>query len=513
MAGDVAIIGADVGTTGCRAVVYRPDGTALAAAGREYGLYTPQPGWAEQDAEEIYRALAAAVREALAAAALPADARLSMCFSTFFHSTMPVDEAGRPLHRLLIWADTRGQRYVERLRAAGAERAIYARTGCMLSPQYPLVKIMWFGEERPDIFRRTARFVSIKEYILFRMLGRFLVDRSIASGTGLYDIHAGRWDPELLAMLGLREEQLSPVFPTTHVATGLLPEAAAALGVSPSLPVVLGAGDGALSNLGAGAVGPGQVAAMVGTSGAVRTVMPRPYVHPDCRTWCYNLTDDRWLAGVAMNNGGIAFRWLRDALGEAERREAARTGADPYDLLTALAARVPAGAEGLVALPFLAGERASLWNARSRGVFFGLGLNHGRAHMVRALLEGVVFCLYGIFRPVGEAAGRVTRIRAAGSFSRSPLWLQIMADVFGHEVEVPGEPTGSVYGAALLGLYAQGLIPDLEAAAALVPVKARYVPDEGNHRLYREYYGLFEALAAKLGPEFEAIAKLQEKKA
>lgn len=511
MAREVAIIGADVGTTGCRAVVYRPDGTVLAGAGREYALYTPQPGWAEQDAEEIYRALTATVREALAAAALPPDTRLSMCFSTFFHSIMPVDEAGQPLYRLLIWADTRGQRYVERLRAEGAERAIYARTGCMLSPQYPLVKIAWFKEERPDIFRRTAKFVSVKEYILFRMLGRYVTDRSIASGTGLYDIHNWHWDAPLLEWLTLRDDQLSPVAATTHIETGLLPEAAAAMGVPPSLPLVLGAGDGALSNLGAGAVGPGQVAAMVGTSGAVRTVMAKPYVHPECRTWCYNLTDRHWLAGVAMNSGGIALRWVRDTLGDTERREAGLRGADPYDLLTAMAAKAPPGADGLVALPFLAGERAPLWNARSRGVFFGLGLSHGRAHMVRAMLEGVMFGLFGIYSLVAGAAGTVTGIRAAGSFSRSPLWVQIMADVFGQPVEVPGEPTGSAYGAALLGLYAQGHIADLEAAAGLVPAAARYEPNAANHRLYREHYKLFEELAAKLAPDFEAIARLQEK--
>jgi gluconokinase len=506
-----AVIGADVGTTGCRAVVYRPDGTALAGGSREYGLYTPQAGWAEQDAEEIYRALATTVREALAAAALPPDTRLCMCLSTFFHSTMPVDAEGRPLHRLLIWADTRGQRFVERLGREADERAMYGRTGCMLSPQYPLVKIRWFAEERPEVFRRTARFVSIKEYILFRLTGRFLVDRSIATGTGLYNIAAGDWDEELLGWLGLAREQLSPVYATTHAVTGLKPEEAAAFGVSPALPVVLGAGDGALSNLGAGAVGPGQVAAMVGTSGAVRTVTRTPFAHPELRTWCYNLTEDRWLAGVAMNSGGIALRWLRDTLGEAEKAAAAAGGRDAYDALTALAARVPAGADGLVALPFLAGERAPLWNARSRGVFFGLGLSHGRAHMVRAMMEGVMFCLYGIFRPVAEAAGTAVVVRAAGSFSRSPLWLQIMADVFGLPVEVPGEPTGSVFGAALLGMQAQGLVPDLEAAAALVKVAARYEPDAANHRLYQERYALFERLAAKLAPEFEAIARMQEK--
>ena len=507
------MIGADVGTTGCRAVVFRPDGTALTAASREYPLYTPQPGWAEQDAEEIYQALVATVREALATAALPPEAEIGMCLSTFFHSIMPVDESGQPLHRMLIWADTRGARYVERLAAERDAAALYARTGCMLSPMYPLVKILWFKEERPDIFRRTARFVSVKEYILFRLLGRFVVDRSIATGTGMYDIKGWRWDAELLELLGLDVGQLSRVEATTHVESGLRPAAAAALGVSPALSVVLGAGDGVLSNLGTGAIGPGQVATMIGTSGAVRTVMNRPFSHPERRTWCYNLTDRHWAAGVAMNSGGIALRWLRDTLGEAERAAAAASGRDAYDALTAMAAQVAPGSDGLVALPFLSGERAPMWSAKSRGVFFGLTLNHGRPHLVRAMMEGVMYCMYGIFQPVREAAGRVTEIRAAGSFTRSPLWVQMMADVFGLPVAVPGEPSGSAYGAALLGLYAQGLIADLDAAAAKVPVTARYEPDAANHRVYQEYYRLFEELAAKLTPEFTAVAALQEGKA
>lgn len=508
---DYMIIGADIGTTGCRAVIYRADGTVLASRTRDYPLHTPQTGWAEQDAEELYQSFLAAVREALTAAAPGPQAAVSMCLSTYFHSVMPVDAEGRPLYRMLIWADTRGQKYLDEVRERLDCRAMCARTGCMLSPQYPLTKILWFRRERPDIFRRAAKFISIKEYVLFRLLGRFAVDRSLASATGLYDSVALRWDPEVLELVGISPDKLSPVFPTTHVVSGLTPEAAAALGVPPSLPVVLGAGDGVLSNLGSGCVRPGQLTAMIGTSGAVRVVRERRYVHPQARTWCYNLTDSHWVTGVAMNSGGLALRWLRDKLGDAERQLAGSEGKDAYDMLTALAGQAPPGADGLLALPFLAGERAPLWSSVSRGVFFGLTMNHGRAHMVRALLEGVIFCLYGIFRTVEEASGRADDIRASGSFTRSPLWVQITADIFGQTVRVPSEPSGSAYGAAILGLYAQGLLPSLDAAGEMVRIAAAFEPQPANHRLYQDYYPLFEALCDKLAPDFAMITELERR--
>jgi gluconokinase len=503
------IISVDIGTTGCRAAVFRPDAVQLAGSSAEYPLHTPEPAWAEQDPEEIYQAFVRTVNEVVAAARLSADDVAGLSFSSVFHSMVAVDAEGQALSRLLIWADTRAQKYTEKLKAERDGKAIYSRTGCPLHPMYWPSKILWMRQETPQVFARTAKFLSIKEYILYRLLGKFVVDRSIASGTGLYNFKTLSWDEELLAALGIGEDKLSQVLSTTHVERGLTPAAAAALGLKTGTAVVLGAGDGVMSAVGSGAVNPGQLTAMIGTSGAVRVVADKPGVDEQSRTWCYNLTDAYWVLGGAINNGGIVFRWVRDQLGAEERQEAARLGLDAYDLLCREAEKVPAGSGGLLCLPFFTGERAPYWNANARGVLFGLSINHERPHIVRAALEGVVFRMFSIFSALEEVSGAVTEIRASGSFTRSPLWLQIMADIFGRTITVPGEPEGSVFGAAVLGMSALGMLGDVREVTRFINIKDRYQPVAANHERYQALYAIYQRVYWNLQQEFSAITDLQ----
>jgi gluconokinase len=281
-----AIIGADIGTTGCRAVVYSIDGSVLASHSLEYPLYTPQPAWAEQDPQEIYQAFLTVVSQAVLQANLRPAQILVISLSSVFHSIIPVDNEGHALYRMLNWTDSRSQLQAEKIKATYDAQAIYSKTSCQVHTMYLPAKILCFREEKPAIFEQTARFISIKEYILFRLLGKFVIDKSIASGSGLYNIYDQCWDPALLLILGISAKQLSTVWPTTHNETPLLAGPAATMGLSPDTPVVLGAGDGVVSSVGSGAVNPGQLTAMIGTSGAVRVVTDKPRVDPKGRTWC-----------------------------------------------------------------------------------------------------------------------------------------------------------------------------------------------------------------------------------
>ncbi|EAX48561.1 Gluconokinase [Thermosinus carboxydivorans Nor1] len=503
------IIGVDIGTTGCRAAVYREDGVALANQSLEYPLYTPQAAWAEQDPDEIFQAVLTVTARAVQQAALPPKTIAGLCFSSVFHSFIPVDKDGAPLGRMLTWADSRSQSYTEELKRHHDAQAIYERTGCPLHPMYPLSKVLWLRHERPDLFRRAARFISIKEYILYRFLGKYVVDRSIASGTGLYNIHDRCWDGELMELLGLTEDQLSPVAATTSVEGPLLPAIADRLGISPATPVVLGAGDGVLSSVGSGAVLPGQLTAMIGTSGAVRVVTDKPAVDPKGRTWCYNLTDEYWVLGGAINNGGIAFRWARDKFAATEQFVAEKLSLDPYEILSRYAEQKPAGSDGLIMLPFFTGERAPYWNANARGVLFGLNLNHGKRHLIRATLEGICYRMYSIFTALEEVAGRAEEIRVSGSFTRSRLWVQIMADVFGRPISVPGEPEGSAFGAAILGMTALGILGNIKEVTKFINIKEQYLPNERHHERYQRLYAIYERIYWNLQKEFEEIARIQ----
>lgn len=504
-----AIVGVDIGTTGCRAVVYLTDGMALASCSTEYPMYTPQMAWAEQDAEEIYQAFRQVVSGVVLKAKLLPQDIAGIAFSSVFHSMVAVDERGQAVSRLLIWADNRSQQHCEQLKQQQDVQEIYASTGCPVHPMYWLSKIIWFRKEQPHVFQQTAKFISIKEYILYRLCNKFLVDRSLASGTGLYNIQKCQWDTELLAIVGITDEKLSTVVPTTHVETGILPAVAAELGLDSQTPVVIGAGDGVLANVGAGAVKAGQLTATIGTSGAVRVITDAPRVDPQGRTWCYNLTDQYWVLGGAINNGGVALRWVRDKFALPEQHVAEKLGLNTYEILSRYASQKPVGSDGLVLLPFFAGERAPYWNANARGILFGLNLNHGKRHIIRATLEGIVYRMFSIFTALEEVSGHVEEIRVGGSFTQSPEWVQIMADVFGRTIMVPDEPEGAAFGAAILGMYALGLIPDISSISNVITIKQIYQPAAENHARYRQLFSLYERIYWKLQDEFAEIAEIQ----
>jgi len=503
------MIGIDIGTTGCRAVIYRLDGTTVGSQAVDYPLYTPQAAWAEQDPEEILQGVLKVVKGAISEAKLTPQDIAGICFSSVMHSIIPVDAEGKPLDRMQTWADSRAQDYIGEIKASDDGNKIYFKTGCPIHPMYPLFKIIWYKNERPELFARTAKFIGIKEYICFRLFGKYLVDESIASATAIYNIHTRTWDEDLLEMMGITAEKLSEVLPTTHIERNMKPEIATLLGIGTDTAIILGASDGVLSTLGSGAVKPGQVTAMIGTSGAVRMIVDKPQADEKQRTWCYNLAGNTWVLGGALSNGGVAFRWARDKFATTEQHVAEKLGLDTYEILGRYAEQKPAGCEGLIMLPHFSGERAPYYNANSRGVLFGLNLNHGKRHLVRATLEGIIYGMFSIFKALEEVAGDVNEIRVGGSFTRSRVWVQIMADVFGRTIHVPGEPEGSAFGAAVLGMYALGIIKDLKEVEKFITIKESYYPNEDNREIYQRLFAIYERVYWNLQNEFEEIAEIQ----
>ena len=295
---------------------------------------------------------------------------------------------------------------------------------------------------------------------------------------------------------------------TTAVVAGLTDEAVARTGLHRETPFVVGANDGALATLGVGALRPGVVACTVGTSGAVRAVVPRPTVHAEGRLFCTPLTADRWVLGGAVNNGGIVLRWIRDVLLPDVAATARSQGSDPYAALTALAEGAPAGAGGLLVLPYLTGERAPSGDAPPRGVLFGLRHDHGRAHLVRAALEGVVYELHRALRMLEAASGNATEVRVTGGFTASPLWRQVMSDIFGRPIRVPVRAEGSVFGAALLGMHALGWLGSLDEVGEIVAIDGEHRPDAAAAAVHARLQPLFAQLAVTLAPAFAALDEL-----
>lgn len=502
-------IGVDIGTTSTKAVAFDARGRMLAQHAVEYPLATPVPGAAEQDPDEIV----AAVKHALAAVvAGSAGAGPVACvgFSAAMHSLIALDQGGRPLTRSMTWADTRATPYAEAIKEGPLGAGIYQRTGTPLHPMSPLAKLAWLGATDPGLVRRAARFVGIKEYVFFVLFGRYVVDHSIASATGLFNLRELDWDHEALAVAGITAAKLSELVPTTTVLKGLKPELAAELGLDQDTPFVIGANDGVLANLGVNAIAPGEVAVTIGTSGAMRTVVDEPRTDPSGRTFCYALTEKHWVVGGPVNNGGIVFRWVRDEMTASVVETAKRLGIDPYEVLTRIAERVPPGSEGLLFHPYLAGERAPLWDAHLRGSFFGLAMHHHKEHMIRAVLEGVIFNLYSILPAVESLVGPARTIKATGGFARSALWRQMMADIFDRTVVVPESPESSCLGAAILGLYAIGALTDLREVSKWVGSAHEHTPMAENVAVYRQLLPIFTAIPTKLRDEYRAIAEFQQ---
>lgn len=472
-------------------------------------MRSPLPDQAEQDPEEIFAAVLDCLGRVARSVRESGNEVTAIGFSAAMHTLLALDEKGAPLTGSLTYADNRASGQAREINQRWGGPAIHGRTGTPVHPMSPLAKLLWFKEEDPDTYKRAARWVSIKEYVLLGLFGETVVDHSIASASGLFNLEEEDWDEEVLERLELPRNKLSRLVPATHVVGELGEEFAGRLGLAAGTPVVVGANDGASANLGVGAVEPGVFACSVGTSGAVRAVVREPRVDEGRRLFCYALAEDRWVIGGPINNGGIAFQWARDSLFPGLKEKAGEQDRNPYGLMSELAGGVPAGADGLLFLPYLMGERAPHWDAEARGVFFGLTMRHQREHLIRAVLEGVMFQLREVSRALEDVTGGPDEVRATGGFVRSGLWRRIMAGVFGREIVFPESHEGSCRGAALLAMKALGRLESLDAAGGMTPVADRQSPDEEEAEVYAGLAEIFGRLYGRLEPEFGALAELQ----
>jgi gluconokinase len=484
-------------------------------------VYTDSEGRHELDPDQLLQAVWRVLKDVAGALGEPVAA---VSFSCAMHSLIAVDDKGGLLTKAMTWADRRSEAYADAIKASEAGRRIYAVTGTPIHAMSPLCKLLWMKEQQPGIFRRAARFISIKEYIWWRLFGTYRVDHSLASATGLFDIRRKAWHPESLALAGIGAGQLSEPVPPTYWEAGLLPEWQPS-GLPADIPFVIGASDGCLANWGTGAVRPGDATLTIGTSGALRMTTALPEIDARARLFSYVLADGYYVCGGATNNGGNVLQWyagrvlarqergnggeLEQGVAGRERRSERRDGgeserrgkeADGGELerLVAAADTVVPGSEGLVFLPYLLGERAPVWDAHASGVFFGIRSIHEQRHFLRALLEGVGFSLRQIGASLEETIGPIERIYASGGFTQSKAWLQMIADIFQKKVLVTAAADASAVGAALMGAYALGLGPGPGAAASLVNVEAVYEPDPGRAAAYEKNYGVFSQLYGRL---------------
>jgi xylulokinase len=487
------VLGIDVGTGGTRALILDVRGHVIASATEEHEAFaSPQIGWAEQQPEDWWRACGIAVQKALAAANLNGSQIACVGFSGQMHGAVMLDDADRVVRPALIWCDVRTEKQCRDLtRKIGAERLIQLTCNPAL-PNFTLTKFLWVRENEPENWQRVRSVMLPKDYVRFRLTGSRAIDVADASGTLLLDVANRRWSREVLEAAGMDISLLPALYESPDVCGEISVIGAAATGLKAGTPVVAGAGDQAAGATGMGIVTPGAVSATIGTSGVVFAATDRPALDARGRlhTFCHAVPG-RWHVMGVTQAAGLSLRWFRDRLGAGEE-----DGRDPYERLTAEAARVPAGCDGLLWAPYLMGERTPHLDPNARGALVGLTASHTRQHMIRAILEGVAFSLRDSFTLFEEMKVPVRSVRLGGGGARSALWRQIQADIYGHEVEIVEAEEGAAYGAAILaGVGARIWNSVDEACSATVRVAHRVPPQpetvqrmNASYAAYRRIY-------------------------
>ena len=502
------ILAHDAGTGGDKAVLTDLEGRIVESAYQPYEVYYPRPDWAEQDPEELWAAVAETTRLVLEKSGIdPADVA-GVGVSAQMFNLLPVDEACRPVTRMLSWLDVRSVEQADRIAGDEMRAFLYDHTANVPTAKDIIPKILWLRDKRPDLWDRTRWLLDCKEYILFKLTGEVGIDWHGASVFFLFDPHKKVWDEEVCARLGIPVEKLPPAFPSTHVLGEVTPEAAAATGLRAGTPVVICAGDVAVAQSGSGANREGRAHLCIGTAtwvGVSSTTLRNDPVKP---FWALNHIDPyKWVIAGEMETGGGALQWYRNLLGGEEARQAEARGISTYQVLDELGASAPPGSDDLVFTPWLSGERAPVLDHYARGAFLGMSLGHTRAHLTRAVMEGVAYHVRWIIEAMENVGFDIGDLQAIGGGNASPLWTQIIADITGRTLRIVEHPLeAGAMGAALAVAVGLGIYPDMDAVDDLIKVRRIVEPQEANQAVYERMYLMFRDFYTALAPIYQARA-------
>ena len=479
-------LGVDIGTTSAKAVAFSATGTVLTSFSMPYKMRHPQPGYCEHIADEVFIAITSTCNSVIEFMGGAPPRFIS--FSAAMHSIMAIDVLGTPLTNCMIWADNRAWEIAEALKHTAEGEGFYHNTGVPLHAMSPLCKLLWLQQHDPIIFNRAYKFIGIKEYVCHQFTGEYFVDTSIASATGLLNIHTLQWDNSILRYLDITPASLSQLVPPTFtIPFKTVASDGPCLNVPEGTLLIAGGSDGALANLGAGSADGKSLVVSIGTSGAARIVVNKVQTDSSMRTFCYHVKDSLYVVGGATNNGAVVIEWLKTTLLETP---------ESFSALFLNAGKIAAGSDNLLFLPYILGERAPIWNSNARGVFFGLNINHTKSHLVRACMEGVIYGLFSIAKIILERTD-VEVIHATGGFAQSPLWTQMLADVCGIKVCVSDAVEGSALGAVMIGREAIGEAPFLRKENGL-----SFYPDLAAHKIYQQNFQKFERIYRSLKEEW-----------
>ena len=497
MSGDGVLIGLDVGTGGTRALAIDADGKLIAQASAEYPLSTPRPGWAEQDPEHWWQATLSVLRQVVSQLRTPV---IGLGLTGQMHGAVFLDGRDRVIRPAMLWNDQRTAAQCASMHERVGRERLIEISGNPAITGFQAPKILWVRDEEPDAYLQIARVLLPKDFVRLRLTGEAATDASDASGTSLLDLRSRNWSSEVLDALDIPRRWLPAVHEGPDVAGAVSEGAASFTGLPAGLPVVAGGGDNAAAAMGTGIVTQGLISSSIGTSGVLFAHTDSLRIDPLGRlhAFCHALPGAYHVMGVTLS-AGSSLRWWRDAMG----------GDLDYEQLSQLAATAPPGCDGLFFLPYLTGERTPHLDPAARGAFAGLGTHHSRAHLTRAVMEGVTHSLRDCLDLIQGLDLQASEIRATGGGARSALWRQLQADMFGIQVRRTLREEGPAFGAALLAGMGTGVFTSAADACAVIPLDPMVqAPDADLHRQYSRLHETYRRLYEELAPTMHRMAAI-----
>jgi xylulokinase len=504
------ILAHDTGTGGDKAVIIDLQGKVIHSAYQPYGLSYPRPDWVEQDPDELWQAVAVTSRQVLQESGVDPGEILGVGISAQMFNTLPVDEHCRPLTPMLSWLDVRSVRQADRLMEGDTPALLFKHTGNIPTAKDNIPKILWLKEERPDLWARTAYLFDCKEYLVYKLTGVIATDWVGASAYFLFDPQRRTWSQEACRLLDIDMAKLPPAFPCTQIIGEVTEEAARLTGLLPGTPVVNGAGDVSAAQSGAGANQDGKAHLCIGTATWVGLSVSTFRNDPLKPFWGLSHIDPhKWVIAGEMETGGGALMWYRDTLCQEEARQALAIGGSSYALINQGAADVPPGADKLIFLPWLSGERAPVLDHYARGGFIGISMGHTKGHFARAVMEGVAYHVRWICEALERLDFQFDALNAIGGGCMSEIWPQIISDVTGHPLHIVDHPLeAGAMAIAFTVAVGTGIYASMDEVDALIRIRQVVTPDASRKRRYDELYAAYRELYTALAPIYRRMASI-----
>lgn len=501
------LMGIDIGTSACKVAIFDYEGKSISQVTEGYAVYHKGSGSIEQDPNEWWESICICIKGSIKTARIDPGQIAGIGIAGQSWSAIPVDKNGNVLHNTPIWMDTRAddicRSTIERV---GAKR-ILEKSGNPFEPTYSTPKILWFKKNMPDIYRNAFKFLQSNSYIGFKLTGKMTQDMSQGYGLHTFDIKKGIWNDAFCDEIGIDREKLPDIFHCNEIIGEVTKGAALLTGLVEGIPVAAGGLDAACGTLGAGVIRPGETQEQGGQAGGMSICIGDALSHPKL-ILSFHVIPDQWLLQGGTVGGG-AFKWFKEQFGAFEE---SKTGKSAFEIMDEEAKYIGVGSNGLVFLPYMSGERSPIWDKDAKGVFFGIGYDKTRAHMIRAIMEGCAYALLHNLKAAEESSAKANILNAMGGAANSSIWTQIKSDVTGKQINVPSSDTATTFGAAILAGVGTGIFKSFEEAVEkTVKIKRIHEPDMKNHAIYMEYYQIYLEIYEKLKSTMSKISMINER--